>query len=268
MVQWLGELSFLPALAYASVLFVPLTLLSLAIGYFHERAARADSRVVFELPLKRGQTRNEVVGNLLWHLMWMPAFALVVSNGVLRFGEGIWLDLATFFLCVYSFQMFYWLMHRAMHWRPLFFMHKWHHDSLVTTPLTGFSIHPLEGIGWIACFVGPAAFVSLFTEVGAWGYLMFVIVGWSGNIVGHANAEFMPSISSTHWGSRLFGNPVSYHCLHHARFDRHYGFATSWMDAIFRTQWPDWIAVAKRVRGGAPLTKLRERVKTSEAAGA
>lgn len=260
MAGWLSNLSFLDALALSAGAFTGLTLLSLAIGYRAERAAQG--RTVFDLPLKRGQTRQEIIGNVLFHLMWAPALALAISSGALRFGEGLGRELGTFAFAVFAFQALYWLMHRAMHWRPLFFTHRWHHDSLVTTPMTGFSMHPLEGVGWIACFIGPAALVSVFTEIGAIGYLLFLLAAWSGNIVGHANAELMPELSSTTWGSRLFANPVSYHCLHHARFDGHYGFATSWMDAIFGTQWPDWIAVSKRVRGGQPLTSLRQRVET------
>ncbi len=32
------------------------------------------------------------------------------------------------------------------------------------------------------------------------------------------------------------------------------------MDAIFGTQWEDWVEVSERVRAGSPLTKLREHV--------
>jgi len=260
MTSWLSGLSFLHVLGYTAGVSVGLTLLSLLVAYPVQRSLQARGRKIFDLPLKRGQLNRELLGNVLWHLMSIPLFAWCLTSGVLRFGDGLAREAMTFFLCVYAFQALYWFLHRAMHWPPVFFVHKWHHDSLVTTPLTGFSMHPLEGLGWMVCFVGPAALVSLFTEVGFWGYLAFVAVAWTGNIVGHINAEMMPALSSTKWGSRLYGNPVSYHCLHHARFDGHYGFATSWMDAIFGTQWSDWVAVSNRVRGGEPLTKLRERV--------
>ena len=42
--------------------------------------------------------------------------------------------------------------------------------------------------------------------------------------------------------------------------DTHYGFATSWADALFGTQFPDWIPVAERVYEGKALTKLNEKL--------
>ena len=53
--------------------------------------------------------------------------------------------------------------------------------------------------------------------------------------------------------------PISYHCLHHARFDGHYGFAATWTDRLFGTEWKDWLAVHERAWSGKPLTTIRER---------
>lgn len=264
MSRWLSSLSFLEALAWAAAFFVGLTLFSLASGYATERRYWKLGRKVFDVPYKRGQVRTEILGNVLFHLVWIPAFAAVVASGVLEWGSGVLLELVTFFVSIATFQAYYWLLHRAMHWRPLFFVHKWHHESLVTSPLTGFSMSPLEAIGWVVGFILPAFALSQIGAVGAWGWLGFLAFAWYGNIAGHANAEYMPAFVSSQWGSRLFANPISYHSLHHARFERHYGFATSWMDAIFGTQWPDWIAVSERVRGGEPLTKLREKLTAEE----
>lgn len=257
---WLSSSSFVAALVATGAFFVALTLVSLASGYAVERRYWKLGRKIFDVPYKRTQARTELLGNVLFHLLWVPALAVTIASGALRFGSGVMLEVTTFFVCLYGFQAYYWFLHRAMHWRPLFFVHKWHHESLVTSPLTGFSMSPLEAVGWIVGFLAPALILSQLWAVGAWGYLGFLTFAWYGNIVGHANAELMPAFVSTKWGSMLYANPISYHSLHHARFEKHYGFGTAWMDMIFRTQWADWIAVSKRVRGGAPLTKLREKL--------
>lgn len=258
--RWLSSLDFLAATGVLGVWFVGLTLFSLAAGYAAQRVAQRRGRTVFAVALKRGQTRTEGIGTALFHVVFVPSAAFALTSGWIRFESGVGLEILTFFLSMLGFQAFYWLMHRAMHWRPLFFIHKWHHDSLVTTPLTGFSMSPLEAVGWTVGFLAPAVLFSLAGGVGFWGYAGFLSFAWYGNIVGHANAELMPAFTSTTWGSRLFSNPITYHCLHHARFDRHYGFATAWMDALFGTQWEDWIAASERVRRGEPLTKLREKI--------
>lgn len=258
--DWLNGLGLAEALGVLTAYSVGLTLLAVAAGYGAERVYGARGMKVFDLPLKRGQLRTEIVGNVLWHLYWIPVAALALSSGFVSFDAGWERELLTFVVCVWGFQAYYWVLHRAMHLKPLFFVHRWHHESLVTTPLTGFSFSPLEGVGWIVGFLGPVALLGAFDLAGAWGFLGFLTIAWYGNIVGHANVEMMPALTSTTWGSRLFSNPITYHCLHHARFDGHYGFATAWMDALFGTQWDDWIAASKRTRAGEPLTELRERV--------
>ncbi|MBX3272299.1 MAG: sterol desaturase family protein [Sandaracinaceae bacterium] len=264
--SWLTSLGFAEALALVAAYSIGLTLFSLAAGFSAERAMQRRGRAIFAVPLKRGQLRTEALGTALFHAVWIPSAAALLASGWLRAGEGALLEVATFFGSMIGFQAFYWFLHRAMHLRPLFFIHRWHHESLVTTPLTGFSMSPLEAIGWVVGFLGPLVVGSLAGGVGVWGYLAFLTFAWYGNIVGHANAELMPAPTSTRWGSRLFSNPIAYHALHHARFDRHYGFATAWMDAIFGTQWEDWIEVSERARAGRPLTKIRERARGAEPA--
>lgn len=258
--EWVRGLSYVEALGVVAAWSVGMTLVALAAGYGAQAHYTKRGMKVFDLPLKRGQTRTEIIGNVLFHWMWIPTAAWVLTSPAVHFRGGWWREVLTFFACVYGFQGFYWLLHRAMHWRSLFWVHRWHHQSLVTTPLTGFSIGPFEAVGWFVGFLGPAVLLSAVGLAGFWGYVAFLSFAWYGNIVGHANVEMMPAVTSTHWCSRLFSNPITYHCLHHARFERHYGFATAWMDALFGTQWEDWIAASKRTRSGEPLTSLREKV--------
>lgn len=262
---WLDQLGFVDALWICSAAFGALTLVSIASGYAIERLFRAYP--IYDVPLRPGQLRHELLGNLLWHLLWCPIVAWVVSHELLRFGEGWPRELATFFGCIAAFQLYYYWLHRVMHHQRMMFMHRWHHRSLVTTPLTGFSMHPLEGVGWVLGFLGPALLASLVVPIGAWGLLAFLAFAWFGNITGHTNVEWMPKPAATRGYSRVISNPITYHCLHHARFLGHYGFATSWADELFGTQFDDWMAATVRVRGGEPLHSLRERVGGDAAEG-
>ncbi|MEZ4338082.1 MAG: sterol desaturase family protein, partial [Sandaracinaceae bacterium] len=178
--HWLGSLDLLSAIGVLSAFFVGLTLIALAAGYAAERSMQRQGRTVFDVPLKRGQTRTELIGTVLFHLLFIPCAALALTSGWVRFEEGWVREIATFGLSMIGFQAYYWFLHRAMHWRPLFFIHKWHHESLVTTPLTGFSMSPFEAAGWIVGFLGPAVLFTLAGGVGFWGYAAFLSIAWYG----------------------------------------------------------------------------------------
>jgi sterol desaturase/sphingolipid hydroxylase (fatty acid hydroxylase superfamily) len=137
-------------------------------------------------------------------------------------------------------------------------MHLWHHESRVTTPLTGFSMHPVESAAWCVLTLIPIVALSSMGALGPWGLAVFFYMQWVGNIAGHANAEIFPMPVTR--ASSFAQNALTYHCLHHARYDRHYGFAAATMDYLFGTEWPDWLAAFQRVSNGKPLTSLSERV--------
>jgi lathosterol oxidase len=235
------------------------TLLALALGFALERAAWARGRRVFDVPLKRGQLQHEAIGTALFHVVFIPPFVLALHTGAIRFSGGWLAQILGFAVAWYGFTLAYYFMHRAMHRPRLFWMHRWHHASLVTTPLSGLSMHPVEAIGWTVFMLAPAIALSHFGLLGAKGWLFFLGVHWIGNIVGHANAELSP-VRSTRASSLLVSNPISYHSLHHARFDGHYGFVIAVMDRALGTEWEDWLAVHHRVMDGKPLTSLREKL--------
>ncbi|AKF06581.1 Sterol desaturase family protein [Sandaracinus amylolyticus] len=240
-----------------------LTVIGLVSGYAAERAAWKRGRKVFDVPLKRGQLRHEMIGTALFHLLFVPVLAGVLASGAMQFSSGWIAEIAGFFVPWYTFQLGYYAMHRAMHSKALFWMHRWHHESLVTTPMTGLSMHPAEAIGWIVMMLVPPVVLSHFGVLGAGGWLVFLAVHWSGNIAGHANAEIMPA-RSTRATTLLWSNPISYHSLHHARFDGHYGFVAATMDFLFGTEFPDWLAVHTRVFGGTPMKALKEKLAPKE----
>jgi lathosterol oxidase len=254
-----AQMSFVEVLAWCALACAVLTAIGLAWGYAAERAAWKRGRKVFDVKLKRGQLRKEAIGTAGFHVVFVPALALALWSGAMRFSSGWLAEVLGFFGAWYAFQLFYYPLHRAMHHERLFWMHRWHHESLVTTPMTGFSMHPAEALGWCVGIFVPAIALAQLDLLGAWGWGTFFVVFWTGNIAGHANAEIFP-FPSTRATTLLWSNPISYHSLHHARWKGHYGFVAATMDKLFGTEFPDWLPVHRRVWSGQPMTHLREKI--------
>lgn len=258
MATWIASLSTLELTLLVALALCTMTLQGLAMGYAAEHFWWQRGRKVFDVPLKRGQLRTEALGTLLFHFVFAPPLVLALHMGWIRFHSGLVAELLGFFVPWYGFMVFYYFMHRSMHHKRLFWMHKWHHVSLVTTPMTGFSMHPAEAIGWTIGMLAPCILLSHLELLGFWGWACWLWVTWAGNIAGHANAELFP-LRATRASTLMMSNPISYHSLHHARFDGHYGFVAAMMDRLFGTEFPDWKELHDRVFDGKPLKSLRER---------
>ena len=257
MTEWFTEASYLEVLAACLAACLACTVIGLAWGYAGEHFAFKRGRKVFDVKLKRGQLRHETIGTALFHLVFAPALALLLHSGAVAWGSGWLAQVLGFALPWIVFQIFYYAFHRAAHTRALFWMHRWHHESLVTTPMTGLSMSPFEAAIWTLGMLVPALALSPLGIIGFGGFAYFLAMHWIGNIAGHANAEIFP-LRASKLSSLTLMNPISYHSLHHARFDGHYGFAAAYMDRLFGTEWSDWLEVHERVMDGQPMKKLTE----------
>jgi sterol desaturase/sphingolipid hydroxylase (fatty acid hydroxylase superfamily) len=252
----LSSLGYLDLVLALFVITAALTLLGLAMGYAAEASMKTKGRTIFAVPRKRGLLRTEIIGTVLFHFVYVPPAAYLISTGWLRFDSESWLALALSASFPWlAFQIFYYFFHRALHSRALFFMHRWHHESLVTSPMTGLSMSPLEALGWLVGLLGPPLLLSSLGLLHFWGYAFFLSYFWIGNIAGHANADFFPPRISRR--AALFVVPITYHALHHARFDGHYSFAAAYMDRLLGTEFADWKPLHDRVYDGTALTSLR-----------
>lgn len=241
--------------------FVGLTVVALGFGFLLERAL--PNKKVFAVPLARGQYRFEAIGNLVFVAIAVVTFTAVLASGVVRFGEpSTARGLATFFVMLVGFQFFYWVLHRALHTRRLLFVHRWHHRSRVTTPLSGQSMHPIEAALWMLGYAGLPIVLSRVAPISFYGWLAYLAFNINGNIVGHANAEPTAKLAATRLAS-LFANPFVYHALHHARWTVNYSFQASIMDRLFGTEAPDWEDLYARVSSGNPLTRMDEKGRSS-----
>jgi Delta7-sterol 5-desaturase len=233
-----------------------LTVLSSAIGFLLERSS---TRPIFAVPLSPGQYRHELIGNAQFFVVAVACLSLVLDQRWARAGDESALRFAaTFGALLVGFQAYYYGLHRALHHRRLVRFHRHHHESRVTTPLSGQSMSAVEAVGWMIGYAGLPVALSFVAPISLNGWLAYLAFNVVGNIVGHANAEV---IAPTSWiKTRALGAAVfTYHALHHARWTGHYGFESSWCDRLFGSEWSDWPALHARVWSGAPLRSLKER---------
>lgn len=236
--------------------FVAWTLAGLAFGFALERFVH---KPVFALPLAAGQLRFEAIGNLVFLAVTTVTVTAALRFEVVRLGPAsLARNLGTFGAMLVTFQIFYWFLHRAMHARSLVWIHRWHHRSHVTSPLTGQSVSFGEACLWMLGYVGLPILLSRIAPLGFYGWAGYLAFNVLGNVAGHANAEPTLAAGGTRFAS-LFANPFVYHSLHHARWTGHYGFQAAWMDWLMGTEFPDWQRAFERVRTGKPLTSLKER---------
>lgn len=257
MIESITNASFFQLVLWCGGVFAGLTAISTAIGFGLE-SMLGSSRRIFDLPLAEGQLRWEFVATLRFVLMASIAFAGLLAIVPLT-SEGFSDAAVTFVVCWFGFDVYYWGLHRAMHTKPLFRFHKLHHDSRVTTPLTGYSMSTVESLGWLIGLTGVPLLFSLATPISLSGFLAYhALYQIAGNVIGHANIDFFPRAASKRAISWIV-HPITYHSLHHARFDNHYSFGSSFMDRLMGTEWADWPDLHRQVIDGRPMRKLSAR---------
>lgn len=257
MAEQLRTLSW-PALALAvAATLIALTINGSLTGFAMERVLA--KRRIFDVPLFDGQYRFELIGNVGFIAVMTAAITAALHSGALRWTERSAIGGAvTFFGMLLGFQVYYWLLHRAMHTEALLPIHRWHHRSQVTTPLTGQSMSVLEALGWAVGLVAIPAAISQAIALSFWGWAGYLMFNVTGNIVGHSNIEPTLPIAARR-GPTWVVNTFLFHALHHARWNGHYSFQAALMDRVFGTEWSDWPALYAKINAGTPLRSLNER---------
>lgn len=138
-----------------------------------------------------------------WHLLWeMPLLYL-------------WNELHFF------------AIHRALHTKALYrSVHIWHHRSVVTTPFSAYSFHPVES--FLLGSVMPLALTM--HAFSPWALLGLTVMSLILNVSGHLPYE------EIHPRSKLFKHLLGhsrYHNRHHREFHTHYAFSLAWLDRWF-----------------------------------
>lgn len=124
-------------------------------------------------------------------------------------------------------ELHFFAMHRLLHCKPLYrAAHIWHHRSVVTTPFSSYSFHPLES--FLLGSVMPMALVL--HAFSPWALAGLTVMSLILNVSGHLPHE------QIHERSRLFRHLLAhsrYHNRHHREFHTHYAFSLVWLDRWF-----------------------------------
>ncbi|MEW5742040.1 MAG: sterol desaturase family protein [Myxococcota bacterium] len=230
------------------------------------RTAWAGFRRVYRVPFAKGQWASE-----------FKAAVTVILFDALVVGTALSLEVWTFApvtpaatawtwaVMFVWYEVWFYAVHRALHTRALYRFHAQHHVAKVTGPLTSLSFGLIERAVLLLGAVGASAALSRVMPISPAGVMAYFFSNYVLNIWGHANVEVLPEGFPRTWWGRLFIS-TSFHAMHHARYQGHYGLFTQVLDRLFGTYWDDYPEVHARAARGEGLTRLGERAKGRDAA--
>jgi len=234
---WFTQLNAWQVMALGLFFFGGIYLLGgLLMGALTASLARAGiGRPLDIRPLKPDQLHRE--WRQSFHSILIFGIGMLVPWGFLQLG---WAQLSPtasagriaveiFALLIWN-DVHFWINHRLLHTRRLVRYHGDHHRSVVTTPWSTYSFHPIE-----ALMLGNIILLPMLVhDFYFWSLASVPVLSLILNLIGHSNYDFFPSVSDTHplAASRR-------HHLHHARPAGNYGFALAFMDQLMRTRVTD-----------------------------
>jgi sterol desaturase/sphingolipid hydroxylase (fatty acid hydroxylase superfamily) len=191
-------------------------------------------RVLDPRPVRAEQWRREFTQSGLSVLIF--GLGMVFPWGLLQLG---WARLAVdasgwriaaeiLVLAVWN-DVHFWINHRLLHTKPLRRFHGPHHRSVVTTPFSTYSFHPIEALMLGNVILWP----MLVHDFSFWSLASVPVFSLFFNCIGHANYDFFTRVSYGHW----FAASRRHH-LHHAAHAGNYGFQFTFMDRLFGTRLP------------------------------
>jgi sterol desaturase/sphingolipid hydroxylase (fatty acid hydroxylase superfamily) len=136
-------------------------------------------------------------------------------------------------------EAYYYFLHRWMHHPKVFkYFHYVHHDSIVTSPWTAFSFHPIESI--LQALIVPliVSFIPMHMSVIFFLLILMTVTA----TINHLHIEVYPKGFSKHWfGKWWIGS--SHHSLHHSKYHFNYGLYFTFMDSLFKTESSDYLSL-------------------------
>ena len=215
----------------------------IAAGIFHLVFYRGDhgkwhSRKVNHRDYKKGQFQKEMQWSLVSSLIFAVAGSLTVwlwQEGRTQIYEHLgWFDIIyvplSLVVAMFLHETYYYWVHKAMHHPKVFkHVHKVHHESLISSPWTAFSFHPLEAL--LEAIILPL--IVLLIPMHPVTILIHLVVMTLSSVINHLDIEIYPKNFENHWlGKWIIG--ATHHSLHHKDFKTNYG--------LYFTFWDKWMA--------------------------
>jgi sterol desaturase/sphingolipid hydroxylase (fatty acid hydroxylase superfamily) len=180
-----------------------------------------------------------IVGGIITGWLLGGTTRYLNGNGFILFDQGAatwWRVALEYGLYFVLFDTWFYWWHRAMHKEPMYFLvHKLHHKSTSTNPLTTLSVNPLESFingGFVPLFLTTATALNLpVSNVTAALILPTnIIMG----IYVHSGFEFFPRWWNKTWATKWFIT-ATFHDQHHKYFNWNFGGYTTVWDRICGT---------------------------------
>jgi sterol desaturase/sphingolipid hydroxylase (fatty acid hydroxylase superfamily) len=235
MAQIFLSLSMLQVMVWGTVFFGAIYLGFGALNWLltrHLLPAFGIGRMLDPRPASRAQLLRELLQSGSSVLIF--GVGLIVPWGLLQSGwarlavdpSGWRIALEIVALAMWN-DVHFWINHRLLHTRWLRRFHGAHHRSIVSTPFSTYSFHPLE-----ALMLGNVILLPMVVhDFSFWALASLPVFSLVLNNVGHANYDFFPQASYGHW----FAASRRHH-LHHAAHGGNYGFQFTFMDRLFGTR--------------------------------
>jgi sterol desaturase/sphingolipid hydroxylase (fatty acid hydroxylase superfamily) len=217
-------------------------------------------RRIYKLEPTQDQLKEELRNSFLTSPLHAFLIGVALYSGFLRDHQNTWINFTYTFLIVFVWtEVWHYFSHRLMHHKKLLFIHREHHKSKVTNPLSSISFSFLEKLIFSAGIIAPVAALSAIMPVSFYGIVAYYLFYFITNVLGHSNVEIREPEYAQTWIGKIINTPT-YHAMHHARYVKNYGLITSTLDRMFNTMWEDYDKVQSRAASDQPLEKLSERL--------
>lgn len=221
--------------------------------------SRLARRKIYRLKIEKPQVVSELVAGVRVLLIDSLVAALILRFDLFQHGGDSWpVTLGTFIGFFVWTEIWFYVSHRLLHSKSLYFIHAQHHVAKVTTPLTAISFSVLERLILVVGVAALPAALSFFIPISFRIYIVYFSVNYALNTFGHWNIEIVPPAwVKSRLGSIL--NATTYHALHHARYNGHYGLFTPFLDRWFGSRFNDYLQVHQAAYEGHGLEKLNQK---------
>ncbi|MFL5772068.1 MAG: sterol desaturase family protein [Flavisolibacter sp.] len=217
-------------------------------------------RRIYKLEASQEQLRDELNNSWLTSPLHAVLIGSALYSGFLKDPDTTWLNFTYTFLIVFVWtEIWHYFSHRLMHHKSLLWIHREHHKSKITNPLSSISFSFMEKFIFSAGIIAPVAILSWYMPISFYGIIGYYVFYFVTNVLGHSNFEIREPGYAQTWIGKIINTPA-YHAMHHARYVKNYGLITSTLDRLFNTMWEDYDKVQSRAALEQPLEKLSERL--------
>jgi sterol desaturase/sphingolipid hydroxylase (fatty acid hydroxylase superfamily) len=206
---------------------------------------------------KREYSRTQYRRELTWSAITALIFSVAGIAAVLLWQKGltrVYWEIADYgywylptSLAIYMFlhESYYYWLHRWMHHPRVYpIVHKIHHQSIVASPWTAFSFHPIEGVLQAVFLPLMLLIVPIHPSV----LLTQLVLMTFSSVINHLDIEIYPLMFHRHpLGKWLIG--ASHHSLHHSEFKYNFGLYFTFWDKWRKTESPSYHEVFEKATG-------------------